>query len=144
MGPIRSGSLIRLGSIRSDVAAADTLHPNGTNPTAPLRMATIGRSRDAWVVVDNDAADAGVSITVTLYGSIDGTGAQATAGSWRAIGQLNSGAAIVPGTNNAITHTNRLNYSESFPGLCGWPYLWATITGTLAQNVDVEVYAEDE
>lgn len=139
MGPVRSGSLALAGAIRANVAAADTDHPNTTNPTSPFRVAPPWRSRDAWVVVDNDAADAGVSVTVSLYGSLDGT-----AGSWRSLGQLNSGAPIVPTTDSALTVTNRIAYAEAFPGLFGWPYLWATVTGTLAQNVDVEAYVETD
>lgn len=145
MGPQRSGNLIRV-AIRSGVATADTAHPNATNPTAPLRPNVRTRSRDAWVSVFNDIADAGVSVVVTLFGSKDGTGATATEGSWRVIGQLNSGGGIVPGTASGVTQANRIAYTESVPGLLGWSYIWPVLTvgsgGALTQATNVEILGE--
>lgn len=144
-GPIKSGALVSLAT--RTTAAADTAHPNFTNPTAPMRPALSnvarGKSRDAWVAVYNAAADAGVSVTVTLYGSMVGDGTVATAGSWRVIGQLNSASPIVPATKSALTVANRIYYAEAVPGLLAWNYVWATVTGTLAQNTTVDVLGEE-
>lgn len=140
MGPIRSGTLGLVDTLRT-TAVADTAHPNDTAPTD--NATNVGRqvperhSRDAWIVVRNELADAGVSVTVTLFGSTTGA-----AGSWRAIGQLNNGGAITPTTNAGIAHTNRIYYAEAMPGALGWAWLYALVTGTLGQSTIVEVYGE--
>lgn len=144
--PIRSGTNLAVRT-RLLIAAVDATHPNSSNPTAANTWRQPNaRSRDAHVSVFTGAAQAGVSITVTLYVSKDGTGAQATAGSWRRYGQLNAGAPITPtAPPGGTTHTNRVAYVEAVPGLAGWPYVYAEITGTIAaDNTNLELIAEDE
>ena len=141
MGPIRSGSLVQIDS-RASIAAVDSAHPNDSAPAAAalLRPLTPGRSRDAWVAVSTAAAQAGVSITVSLYGSLDNS-----AGSWRLIGQLNNGAPITPTVPaGGTSHTNRVAAAFSVPGLLGWPYVYPEVTGTIAAaNTTVAVFGED-
>ena len=150
MGPVRTGRMQSLGS--RTVAAADTAHPNASNPTAAniIRVDAVAdvRSRDAWITVRNAAADVGVSVTVSVFASGDGTGTQADAGSWECVGQLNDGAAITPSTTPngtlpaGIQQANRITWGEGFVDLLGWRYIYLALTGTVAQNVRIEVYGE--
>lgn len=139
---VRSGQLKTLGTINA-TNAADTAHPNDTTPSSYLSTSLrqhghpSARSRDAWITVANGAADVGCSVTVALYGSLNGT-------TWYAIGTLNAAAPIVPGTLTVLTHTNRLAYAEAAPGILGWPHLWASVTGTLAQTTTVAALGEEQ
>lgn len=154
MGPIRSGTNAR-ANLRASINIADSVHPNDTNPTAAntFRQQNI-RARDSTIAVWTDRDEVGVSVTVTVYVSKDGTGAQATAGSWRRYGRLNAGAAITPTSPaGGTTYANRIYYSETIPGLCGWPYVYCEVTGTLAIDevpdpdvgyTHVELITEDE
>lgn len=148
-GPILSGQATSVGS--RTVAAADTANPNTSNPAAGDVIRPGGarvHSRDAWITIRNAAADAGVSVTITVFASGNGTGTQATAGSWQCVGQLNDGAAITPSVTpngslpSGLQQANRVYYGEAFPGLLGWRYIYLAITGTLAQNVRMEIYGE--
>lgn len=150
-GPIRSGQLTLVGDIRTDVqppdddAGSSYGHPNDVDPSTLQTVLPIPvkyRTRDQWITVENDAADATVSVTVAVYGSMTGA-----AGSWRPLGLLNNGAAIVPATDSPLVHTGRIAFAEMVPGLAGYAYVWCSVTGTIdagppATHVTVQLLGE--
>lgn len=131
------------------VAAADTSHPNDTNPAAAaiFRQPNV-RSRVCWLAVHNTAAVATSSVVVTVYVSKDGTGAQATAGSWRRHGQLFNGTPITPTyPAGGTTHTNRIAAIVAIPAIAGFPYVYCEVTagagGVVPASTVVTMIAED-
>lgn len=147
-GPQRSGRGLTI-AIRSNVTSPDTDHPNSVNPTAPYVVTVEPRSRDAWVTVRNDAPTGAPTVVVTVYGSntaLAGDGQRAAAGSWRSIGQLNDGLAIVAGSGEPVglVIANRIFRSFAFPGLLGWRYLWPVLTTTVGNAFNSGIYIDFE